>query len=121
MAALNGVVAEWLAKEYGGRYDYSARILSIGAAATYEIQNNPERASLLVINCSVNTVTLMPEALPTAGSGIILAPSGGSFRASMWEDLIVPALQYGFIASGAASAVLVIEVFRIGRTSNEGT
>lgn len=120
MAALNGVAAEWSAREYGGRFDATDTPAQVGTSSAVLVKNNPERVNLLVINLSVNTVYLRPNNPATTAAAIILAPNGGSFSTNLLEDLVLPSYQYHAVASGAASDVLVIEVARYAKLDGAG-
>jgi hypothetical protein len=53
-------------------------------------------------------------------SGIVLAPSGGSFSTVLLNDLVLPSYSYDAIASAAASELFIVEVNRYARTDNGG-
>jgi hypothetical protein len=120
MAALNGIAAEFSARFYGGRFESLQRDVTAGVAAANIVQNNPERAALLIINLSVNTVVIRPGGGATLTSGIVLAPSGGSFSTVLLNDLVLPSYSYDAIASAAASELFIVEVNRYARTDNGG-
>jgi hypothetical protein len=120
MANLTGVAAEWSAREYGGRFQSSDSTPSVGTSVSTIVQNNPERVNLLIINLSANTVYIRPNGVPSATAGIVLAPSGGSFSTNMLEDLVLPSYAYSALATGAASALLVIEVTRYAKLDTNG-
>lgn len=120
MSQLNGIAAEWCAREYGGRFQATETPGTVGTTSARLVQNNPERVNLLVINLSVNTVYLRPISPATAAAGIVLAPNGGSFSTNMMDDLVLPSYAYHAIASGAASDVLVIEVVRYAAINGAG-
>jgi hypothetical protein len=90
MARLTGIAAEWSAREYGGRFEAEDSAATVGTTVSTIVVNNPERVNLLVVNLSVNTVTIRPKGVATATAGIVLAPSGGNFSTNMLEDLVLP-------------------------------
>ena len=116
---LSGVVAEWLEKEFGGRYQAITKELVVGVASSRVIENDPERVALVIMNLSANTVYLNIGSAASVGQGIILVPTGGGFTSVMRNDFVLQTYEYNAIASGAGSACYSVEVRRYSKHSVE--
>ena len=85
-------------------------VTSIAALADLVLRANPDRLALIVVNLSVNDITLAFDAQVTVTRGIFLAKSGGSLALSMEDDLEL----VGYAIYGAASAypstIFVLEI-----------
>lgn len=82
---------------------------SVGATAAQVLRQDPNRASFLVVNLSLNDMYLGPFRDPSSTKGIRLGPSGGSLAVWWAEDGEVVAWEWWIIATAAASAYLIIE------------
>ena len=94
------------------RENHTLPAAQVGAAAVRIAANNPMRATLLVLNLSANTIYLGLTAdvnVPPAPQGILLAPNGGSVLFQWDRDFELVTDEWWAIATGAASAVYVLE------------
>jgi hypothetical protein len=82
---------------------------SIGVTSSRLMINDPDRLGFLVVNLSVNDLYIMTDPLVSASRGIKAGPNGGSVSVVWFEDFEICAWEWFAIASGAASAVLVVE------------
>lgn len=85
---------------------------TIGGTAAELVNNNPMRASLLVVNMSANVMYLglTPEVnVPVTPHGIMLAPNGGSVLFQWDRDFELVTKAWYAIATGAGSEVYVLE------------
>lgn len=82
---------------------------TIGATNAVAARNDPGRAALTMINLSVNTIIVRPLKPATTILGIVLSPSGGSVAMNWQDDLIMPALEWNAIATGANSEIFIME------------
>lgn len=82
---------------------------SVGAAAALVARGAPQRAFLLIVNLSVNSVYVGPFADVAAAKGILLQPNGGSVSLIWDRDLELVTQPWYAIAPAGASAILVVE------------
>lgn len=120
MTQLSGVAAEFCARFYGGRFQSVPSSPTVGTSVSTIVQNNSERASLLIVNLSANSVTIYPGSDAALTRGIILTPNGGSFTTNLLEDLTLPSYQFTAIADGPASELLVVETLRFEKQTAGG-
>ncbi|MCJ7768694.1 hypothetical protein MUP79_09930 [Candidatus Bathyarchaeota archaeon] len=85
-------------------------VAAVGVADLVIARGNLKRLALLVSNLSLNTLYLRPGQTAAATAGIVLLPSGGQAYLFYPEDLTLPSMEWHAIASGAASAILVLSV-----------
>ena len=107
---LYGAVAEYVRRTYGGDFEVRDSSVTVGVAAQDLVGANPNRAALVIVNNSVNTLRVAVRSEPSASNGIVLNASGGLLALNMIEDLLLPSYGWRAIASGAGSQVYVLEV-----------
>lgn len=103
-------LAEILMKRWGVRTQAAQRTVSLGLAAAEVAPNNPDRLGLLIVNLSTNSVYLALDNSVAATKGILLVPTGGSATFSIEDDFQMVGWAIWGIATGALSALYVIEV-----------
>src|SRR5438309_1110261 len=86
------------------------RISSVGATALLGAEGNPNRFALHCINLSVNNVFAYIDNTVTSSKGIFLGPNGGGFVLTWEEDFELVAAEWWFVASAAASNLLITEI-----------
>lgn len=82
---------------------------TVGVAAELIARGSPQRAFLLVINLSANTIYIAPDNQAAVTRGIRLAPNGGSASLIWDRDLELVTQPWFGIATGAGSALYVLE------------
>lgn len=103
-------VYELIEQKLGVKVDYRfGETAQIGTSTAVLARNDPGRAALVIVNLSANTITVRPVNPATTTQGIVLAASGGSVSMNWQDDLILPALVWNGISSGANSDVFVVE------------
>lgn len=112
MARQLGAALEFLAKRYGGLLREIETTPSVGIAAGLLIGFNAERVSVVFVNLSANNVFIGPKADVSATKGLQVLPSGGAIAINVEEDGTLPTNEWHAIASGAGSAMYVLEVVR---------
>jgi hypothetical protein len=103
-------LADVLLKRWGVRSQAAQKTVSVGVAAVQIVPNNPQRLALTIINLSTNSVYIALDNSVAATKGMVLQPTGGSATFSLDEDFQMVGWEIWGIATGAASAVYVIEV-----------
>jgi hypothetical protein len=88
---------------------------TVGVAAEQVFRQTPARVWLFIVNLSLNTVYVGPFNNPSATRGIQLNPSGGFMQLDYREDMDLVGYEWFGVATGAASAVLCLELL----TQNE--
>ena len=81
-----------------------------GAVAMQVLPNNPNRASFIIVNLSVNAMYAMIDEQVAAARGIYIPPNGGNMTASWWDDMSLVGYPWWLITPAGASAVLSLEV-----------
>ena len=89
-------------------------ISSIGTTAKEALKNNPDRVFWLIINLSGNTVYVALSEDVGATKGIRLDANGGYACMSAEEDGEAAAYEVYAVATGAASAIYVLEIEKSG-------
>src|SRR5882762_6778641 len=78
-----------------------------GVVAALGAEGNPNRFALHVLNLSNNNVWAFIDNTVTSSKGIFCGPNGGGFSLTWEEDFELVAQEWWFIASGAASNMLI--------------
>lgn len=116
---ISGVVGEYLARQFGGRFTYTVTRLSVGTTVSTVAKRDPERVFLLIMNTSVNTLKLSLENTVNTNQSIFVAPSGGMVSFNMVEDFIMPTLEFKGLATAGSSYGYLIEVRRYAKLTEE--
>jgi hypothetical protein len=90
-------------------YQINKRTSTVGVTVESIMSNNPNRASFLIVNLSANNLYISPQNDVTATNGIYVAPGGGSAILQWDRDFELPSQEWFAIATGAASAVFILE------------
>lgn len=88
-------------------------VSSLGTSAVKVLDNNGDRLGWVVINLSSNTVYLALKSDVGSSKGVFVAPNGGSAMMIWDEDFQMTGWELWGKASGAGSAIYVIEVVAI--------
>jgi len=115
-----GVLSELLEKRFGIRTRSvpNPLVAAVGVAAIQVLRNNPDRVGFIFLNLSVNIIYLSPLPTVAVNAGIQLAAGGGGV-AMVWDtDFELISQQWFAIATGAASAIYVLEI--IGEHTETG-
>lgn len=83
--------------------------LTVGVTSQKIFNLNPDRLLAIIVNDSANKIYLSLGAGATAGRGILLTASGGSFSFGRFTDFPWLGEIYA-IADGAGSNVTIVEV-----------
>ena len=103
-------VYELIEAKLGVRVDFRfGEISSVGTASVVAARNDPGRVALVIVNLSANTITVRPVNPATTTQGIRLGANGGAVAQNWQDDLILPALVWNAIASGANSDIFIVE------------
>lgn len=119
MGKLAGVAADFCASFYNGKFETKEGNFALTTTAVVIAQNDPERASLTIINNGAEAVYVNISAAPTAAASIIIPPSGGSYTVNLINDLVLPSYQYRAAASATTADITVIEVRRYAHIGEE--
>jgi len=85
-------------------------VTSLGATAQKLLENNPNRLGFIVFNLSANVVYLSLTNEVSSTRGVRLNANGGSIGMVWDEDFQMTAWAWWGVASGAASAIYILEV-----------
>jgi len=85
-------------------------VTSLGATAQMILANNPNRLGAVIVNLSANIIYLSLENDVSSTKGVLLGATGGKASLVWDEDFDMTAWAWWAIASGAASALYVLEV-----------
>ena len=86
----------------------------VGVSAVTVLKNNPDRVFWLIVNLSGNVVYIALDRDVGASKGIRLDSNGGWASMSAEEDGEATAYQVFALATGAASAIYVLEIEKSG-------
>jgi hypothetical protein len=84
-------------------------VAAVGVTAIPIARQNPNRIWLTIVNLSANVLYVGPFADVAATKGIYLGANGGSLTINYLDDMELPGREWSAIATGAASAILVVE------------
>ena len=85
-------------------------VAAVGTSALTVLRNNPDRVFWLVVNLSTNVVYVALARDVAATKGIRLDPNGGWTSMSVEEDGEAVAYEVFAKATGASSAIYVLEM-----------
>jgi len=86
---------------------------SVGTTAAEVLRNNPDRVAWLVVNLSANVVYVGFSGDVSSSKGIRLDPNGGYTSMSVEEDGEAVAYPVFAVATGADSAIYVLEIEKV--------
>jgi len=84
-------------------------VAAVGVAAIPIALNHPDRVGLVIVNLSANIIYISPLPNVALLVGIRLDPNGGSVSLAWDEDFELVSHDWYGIATGAASAVFILE------------
>lgn len=120
MAVIQGVVGEYLAKTFGGRFTVATTTPLATTAGIALLANDPERVFISVVNLGDFPVRVNHRDIPTLGGGWLLAPSGGMLSFNLRDDFIMPQLSWYALGVGGSSGVSVTNVRRFAPAGMAG-
>jgi len=85
-------------------------VSSLGITAVKVLDNNADRLGWIIINLSANTVYLSLKSDVSSSKGVVVSPNGGSASMVWNEDFQMTGWEVWGVASGASSAIYVLEV-----------
>jgi hypothetical protein len=105
-------LGDYLRVKFGAAVTYNVNpvVSSIGTTITEIARHNPRRLGLTIVNLSSNTLYVAPDNSVSSSRSILLPSNGGGLSLSADDDFILPMVNWFAVASGASSAVYVIEV-----------
>lgn len=109
----SGIVAEFLANEFGGLFQATESTLSIGSSSQQVAANDSERVFILMANIGIELVTIQINRNAASNEGFLLPPNGGLLAFNLKEDFVMPSYLFNAISSGLGSSLTVIEVRRV--------
>jgi len=111
-------LASFIKKRYGvNTHSRTNRMGGVcGLAAAQLCPNDPNRLALLIVNLSVNIVYLSFDNLVGPAHGIYLGANGGYLALNWQDDLETLSREVWGIATGAGSAVYVLETLESNPT-----
>jgi len=103
---------KFIEQEIGGSFEVRRGVVSVGTSAVKAASHNYERLALVIVNLSTNTITLSPDAGPTAGQGILLLNTGGVMTLTARDDLALVGFDWYAVSGVVGGSVYVVEVVR---------
>lgn len=100
-----GAVADWLAKEYGGRYDSVEEVVATAAAPSTPINGDPDAFTDILINLGAQDVFVSLNADVSASKGIKLAAGGGALIRTARDDALFVTRTLYAVSPGGASTL----------------
>ena len=82
---------------------------TVGATAVEMLKNNPNRVSFIVVNLSGNSLYMSTSPDVSSANGIYISPNGGRMILQWDVDFELVSQQWYGIATGAGSAVFILE------------
>ena len=105
-------LGDYLRAKFGAEVTYNINpvVSSVGTTATEVARHNPRRMGLTIVNLSSNILYVAPDNNVSATRSVLLPSNGGGLSLSADDDFILPMVNWFAVASGASSAVFVVEV-----------
>ena len=91
-------------------------VAAVGVASIPIARANPNRIWLMIINLSANVLYVGPFSPVAAAQGIYLGANGGALTIDYINDMELCGMEWNAIATGANSAILVVEQVTQGNT-----
>lgn len=107
-----GAVEKALQVRFGGLCNYRKATLTVGVAQGVVASNDPERVSLLFINLGAAAIYVAPGVGVSSIAGIRIGPAGGGVSVDIYEDSILPAVEWYAISDAAGGVLFVLQTFR---------
>jgi len=85
-------------------------VTSVGITVSQLLPNNPNRLAWMLVNLSANDLYIAFERDVSVNKGIYLSPTGGSVKFLWSEDFELVGYEVYAIATGATSAIYLVEV-----------
>lgn len=106
-------IDDLLEQNFGVRVEVieEASTLDADIAVKVVAGRNRRRVGLIIINLSVNNVTVAPFKDVSLTRGIRLAANGGSLSMSWRDDLILPAMEWSALSDVDNSAIYVLGAY----------
>lgn len=120
MTAMIPALQAYIEKEFGGRFDYSLKSVTVGTSVTKVVDHNFERMALAIIQLGSGSLYLSPLRTVSSSEGIALVAAGGSATFTARNDLVLPGVEWWGVGSAAGQTVFVLEVFRYQTADNAG-
>lgn len=89
---------------------YNRELSTVGTSVVRILRQTPHRVAFTIINLSVNLLYVGPFGDVSATKGIQIGPSGGNLALDIIEDFTLPAQEWFAVATGASSAVTILEL-----------
>lgn len=113
MSGVSGAAAEFVAKEFGGRFTVNQRVLTVDAGNVVVAPNDPDRVQLVLLNLGSTSITVSLDKTAVLGQGILLLDNASLYSVNVRDDAILPALQHSAIGSAPAGSLLVLEIIKV--------
>lgn len=93
--------------------DVNKYVSSIETVKHRIVKSNHDRIGLVVVNNGASNVRILNSNAVTIENGLYVGPSGGTVTFDWYKDMSLISEEWWGIASGAASAVTIIELIGI--------
>lgn len=107
-----GAVYKYVSKFYGGPCREEEAEFTVGVNRIQVAPRDFERVTLVLINLGANPVYVSPFPTVLTTRGIYLSAAGGSLTLNIFEDSILPAVEWWAISGGAGNTVYRLTVRR---------
>lgn len=111
-STLYGAAAEFLRDRYKGELSEEETSATVGTGVSTVIEGDADRLGLLLLNLSANTVYVSINNDVSSTNGIRLGANGGSVALNVTDDGMTQTRTWYGLATGAGSAVYVLELKR---------
>jgi hypothetical protein len=101
-----------LQRQFHGQFDFRETTVSTGVGATRLVAPDAERISLTMASLGPNAVNVGPRGTVSTLIGIQIAGNGGFINFSLFEDYILPTLEWFGVAPAGVTTVYILEVYR---------
>jgi hypothetical protein len=113
MSGPYGAAAEFVAKEFGGRFTVSQRVVTVDATDVEVAPNDPDRVQLVLLNLGSTSITVSFKPAAVLNQGILLLDNASLYSVNVRDDAILPALMHRAIGSAVGGSLLVLEIIKV--------
>lgn len=110
MAAVTGVLRQYLENKYGAAFDYTIDTVSVGTSGASLIGADPQRVALILCNFGPYDIYYAQSMADALTAGIYVSSYGGTMTLTIDDDFIMPQLPWFGSTTGGDTDVYVISV-----------
>lgn len=105
---VTGAIYENLKARFKGIFRHVESEHTVGTTPAKILGHDVERVSILFSNLGTSTIIIAPSPAVSTTRGIRIGPQGGKVSIDVYEDSILPALEWHALSDAAGGALYVL-------------